>query len=89
MTTMTEQKAVTTEPSPATNVFVAPGRPGSLVEVKPRYQNFIGGAWVAPTKGLYMANVSPVDGKSFCEVSKSTVEDVELALDSAHRAKVA
>jgi aldehyde dehydrogenase len=89
MTTMTEQKAVTTETSPAANVFVAPGRPGSLVEVKPRYENFIGGAWVAPTKGLYMANVSPVDGKSFCEVAKSTVEDVELALDAAHRAKVA
>ena len=34
-----------------------------------------------------MANVSPVNGKPFCEVAKSTAEDVELALDAAHAAK--
>ncbi len=32
-----------------------------------------------------MANVSPVNGQPFCEVAKSTPEDVELALDAAHR----
>src|ERR1019366_2652952 len=69
--------------------YVRPGRPGSIVEVKARYGNFIGGHWVAPAKGEYMANVSPVDGKAFCEVAKSTPEDVELALDAAHAAKVA
>ena len=52
--------------------FVAPGRPGSLVEVKARYDNFIGGKWVAPVKGQYMVNVSPVNGKPFCEVAKSS-----------------
>jgi aldehyde dehydrogenase len=36
-----------------------------------------------------MPNLSPVDGKPFCEVAKSTAEDVELALDAAHAAKVA
>jgi aldehyde dehydrogenase len=79
----------TTGTSEENNVFVAPGRPGSLVGVKPRYENFIGGAWIAPTKGQYMTNVSPVNGKPFCEVAKSTAEDVELALDAAHGAKVA
>jgi aldehyde dehydrogenase len=78
---------VTTETPPATGTYVAPGRPGSLVEVKPRYENFIGGKWVAPVRGHYMTNVSPVNGKPFCEVAKSTPEDVELALDAAHRAK--
>ena len=34
-----------------------------------------------------MANVSPVNGQPFCEVAKSTKEDVELALDAAHQAK--
>ncbi len=71
----------------ADGVYVTPGRPGSVVTLKPRYQNFIGGAWVAPTQGRYMANISPVDGKPFCEVARSTAEDVELALDAAHRAK--
>ncbi len=42
----------------AKGVFVAPGQPGSLVDVKPRYDNFIGGPWVPPTKGQYMQNVS-------------------------------
>ena len=63
------------------------GRPGRMVEVKPRYDNFIGERWIAPVKGQYMANVSPVNGKPFCEVARSTVEDVELALDAAHAAK--
>ena len=30
---------------PAT--YEPPGRPGSPVEVKERYENFIGGAWIA------------------------------------------
>ena len=34
-----------------------------------------------------MANLSPVTGQPFCEVAKSTPEDVELALDAAHAAK--
>ena len=87
MTLTTE--IVQTDTAPANDFFVAPGRPGSLVEVKPRYGNFIGGRWVPPTKGEYMSNVSPVDGQPFCEVAKSTAEDVDLALDAAHQAKEA
>ncbi|MGP0110301.1 MAG: aldehyde dehydrogenase family protein, partial [Acidimicrobiales bacterium] len=80
-----ENESVTVESGPAP--FVPPGQPGSVVEVKPRYGNFIGGTWVAPVKGQYMTNVSPVNGKPFCEVARSTAEDVELALDAAHQAK--
>ena len=68
-------------------VFLAPGQAGSLVEVKPRYDNFIGGRWVPPTNGQYMQNLSPVTGHAFTEVARSTAEDVELALDAAHAAK--
>ena len=67
--------------------FSAPGQAGSIVTVKPRYGNFIGGRFVDPVKGEYMADISPVTGKPFCEVAKSTAEDVELALDAAHAAK--
>ncbi len=90
MTLTSDRHAPTTEraeqsdrPAP----YVAPGRSGSLVDVKSRYENFIGGTWVPPAKGGYMANVSPVNGKPFCEVARSTAEDVELALDAAHAAK--
>jgi aldehyde dehydrogenase len=68
-------------------IYVAPGQPGSLVEVRPRYDNFIGGRWVPPAKGQYMQNISPVTGHPFTEVARSTAEDVELALDAAHAAK--
>ena len=68
-------------------VFAAPGEAGSPVSLKPRYENFIGGEWVAPVDGLYQENLSPVTGKPFCEVPRSTAADIELALDAAHAAK--
>ncbi|MCH8622051.1 aldehyde dehydrogenase [Undibacterium sp. TS12] len=54
-----------------------------------RYGNFIGGKFVEPVKGEYFENISPVIGQAFCEVARSTAEDVELALDAAHAAKKA
>lgn len=56
---------------------------------KKRYDNFIGGKFVAPVKGQYFENISPVIGRAFCEVARSTEEDIELALDAAHAAKTA
>ena len=52
-----------------------------------RYDNYIGGKFVAPVKGEYFANVTPISGQPFCEIARSTAEDVELALDAAHAAK--
>jgi aldehyde dehydrogenase len=54
---------------------------------KKRYDNFIGGKFVAPVKGQYFANVSPIVGHPFTEIARSTAEDIELALDAAHAAK--
>jgi aldehyde dehydrogenase len=68
-------------------VYAAPGEEGSPVSLKPRYENFIGGEWVAPVEGRYQENLSPVTGKPFCEVPRSTAADIELALDAAHAAK--
>ncbi len=69
--------------------FPNPGQTGSPVTFKPRYDNFIGGAWVAPVKGQYFDNVTPVNGEVFCQVARSSAEDIELALDAAHGAKQA
>jgi aldehyde dehydrogenase len=66
--------------------YAQPGQEGSIVSYKSRYENWIGGAWVPPVKGQYFENVSPVNGKVFCEVARSTAEDIELALDAAHAA---
>jgi len=54
---------------------------------KTRYDNFIGGRWVAPVNGRYFENTSPVNGRVLCEVARSDAADVELALDAAHAAK--
>lgn len=53
---------------------------------KDKYDNFIGGKWTAPSHGQYFDNVSPVDGKVFTKVARSTEEDIELALDAAWKA---
>jgi aldehyde dehydrogenase len=68
-------------------LYIAPNQPGSKVNFKSRYGNFIGGNWVAPVKGQYFENLSPVNGKPFCEIPRSTAEDIQLALDAAHAAK--
>ena len=33
------------------------------IRIRPRYDNFIGGQWVAPVKGQYFTNLTPVTGK--------------------------
>ncbi len=63
-----------------------PGTEGSTVEVKSRYENFIGGEWVAPIGGQYFENTTPVTGRVFTEIARSMPEDVEKALDAAHAA---
>ena len=69
--------------------YAPPGEAGSPVELKARYENFIGGKWVEPTRGEYSANHTPATGEVFTQVPRSTPEDVELALDAAHAAKTA
>ncbi|MBZ4421019.1 aldehyde dehydrogenase [Myxococcus sp. RHSTA-1-4] len=70
-------------------IYAAPNQPGSKVTFKSRYQNFIGGRWVEPVRGQYFQNISPVTGQPFCEVARSTAEDIDKALDAAHAARVA
>lgn len=54
---------------------------------KSRYENFIGGKWVAPVDGKYTENKSPINGKVLCEVPLSSEKDIEKALDAAQSAK--
>ena len=70
-------------------IYAQPGTDGAVVSFKPRYENFIGGKWVAPVKGQYFTNTTPVTGEAICEIPRSTAEDIELALDAAHEAKAA
>lgn len=67
-------------------VFARPGAHSSLMTFESRYDNFIGGEWVAPAAGEYFEDLTPVTGAPFCEVPRSTDVDVEKALDAAHAA---
>lgn len=67
--------------------YANPNTDGALVNFKERYDNFIGGEYRPPANGEYFKNVSPVTGQVFCEIARSTKEDVEAAIDSAHKAK--
>jgi aldehyde dehydrogenase len=67
--------------------YANPNTEGAVIDFKPQYENFIGGQWVAPVKGQYFDNISPVNGKPFCKIPRSSAEDIELALDAAHAAK--
>src|SRR6201988_3467855 len=66
-------------------------KPEFLVTTKPpfaeRYDNFIGGKWVAPKSGKYFDHMSPVTGQVVCRIARSDAADVEAALDAAHAAK--
>ncbi|WHX26722.1 aldehyde dehydrogenase family protein [Virgibacillus halodenitrificans] len=67
--------------------YANPNTEGSLVNFRERYNNFIGGEYREPTNGKYFENISPVTGKVFCEVARSTKDDVEAAIDAAYEAK--
>lgn len=68
---------------------VKPEEYGFPLKLKKRYDNFIGGEWVAPVKGEYYSNLTPITGEALCEVASSSKDDIELALDAAHAAKAA
>jgi len=68
-------------------IYAKPGTEGAVVSFDARYENYIGGKWVAPVKGEYFNNITPVTGEVICEIPESTAEDIDLALDAAHAAK--
>ena len=68
-------------------VYAFPNTEGSKVSFKDKYENYINGEWTPPVKGQYFENVTPITGKVFTQVARSTSEDIELALDAAHAAK--
>jgi len=59
------------------------------IAIRQKYDNFIGGKWVAPVEGRYFDNVSPVTGNTVAQIARSTAADIELALDAAHAAREA
>lgn len=55
--------------------------------IKPKYDHYIGGAWVAPASGEYFDNITPITGGVLCQAARGNAEDIGRAVDAAHRAK--
>ncbi|WP_421754924.1 aldehyde dehydrogenase family protein [Croceimicrobium sp.] len=55
-------------------------------QIKNQYNHFIGGEWIKPSSGAYFENISPVDGKVLSHAAQGNAQDIELALDAAHKA---
>lgn len=70
-------------------IYAAPGQADSLLEIKPRYGNYIGGKFVEPVDGEYFTNRSPINNEFCGEFPRSKQADIELALDAAHAASEA
>ena len=68
-------------------VYANPGAAGAPNAFKAKYDNFIGGKFVAPVSGQYFDVISPINGKVFTQAARSNEADINLALDAAHAAK--
>ncbi len=67
-------------------IYAHPNQPGTPLEFKAAYDNFIGGKFVKPLKGQYFDVITPISGKVYTKAARSGPEDIELALDAAHAA---
>jgi aldehyde dehydrogenase len=54
------------------------------ISLQARYDNFIGGKFVAPMTGEYFTDYTPITGDPLCQFARSTPADIERALDAAH-----
>ena len=70
-------------------IYAQPGTQNSLLTIKPRYGNFVGGQFVPPANGEYFKNTTPVTGADCGEFPRSNADDINLALDAAHAAAAA
>ncbi|MGU3413182.1 aldehyde dehydrogenase family protein [Enterobacteriaceae bacterium C34A] len=66
--------------------YAHPGQPGALITLQATYGNYIDGQFVEPVNGEYFMNTSPVDGSDIGQFPRSGADDINKALDAAHRA---
>lgn len=67
-------------------IYGLPGSSTSKISYKSKYDNFIGGEFVPPVKQQYFDVITPISGQVYTRAARSTAEDIELALDAAHKA---
>ncbi len=64
----------------------APSREShEIVALRERYGLFIGGAWSAPSSGIYLPTIDPSNERELAQVARADARDVERALAAARR----
>lgn len=56
------------------------------VEIKKRYELFIGGNFVEPEKGRYLKSVNPANEEVLAEIAEATLQDINKAVEAARKA---
>ena len=56
------------------------------IKLRPCYQLFIGGKFVAPHSGKYFGSINPATEETLAEIAEADAHDVDLAVKSARRA---
>lgn len=49
-------------------LYSKPNTENSVVNFKEKYNNFIGGQWIAPVLGNYFTDTSPVNNEVICQI---------------------
>lgn len=70
-------------------LYANPNTANAKLQLKKRYENYIGGKWTPPVDGKYFDNHSPIDNSLIAQFPRSNAKDIELALDAAHQASAA
>ena len=58
----------------------------SYIQLKPRYQHFINGKFVAPHSGKYFSSINPATEEQLAEIAEGDAQDVDLAVKAARAA---
>jgi aldehyde dehydrogenase (NAD+) len=56
------------------------------IELKKRYDLFIGGKWVKPSSGKYFETINPANEEVLAEIAHGNDKDVDLAVKAARKA---
>jgi aldehyde dehydrogenase (NAD+) len=56
------------------------------IQLKDRYELFIGGKWVAPTEGKYFATINPATEEKLADIAEANAKDVDKAVRAAREA---
>src|SRR5207237_10683390 len=57
----------------------------NYIKLRPRYQLFINGKFVAPRSGKYFDSINPATEEKLAEIAEADAHDVDLAVKSARR----